>query len=677
MGSKNCVYMLRTMRQLQPCKSGMTCPKFTRNYRLEATLPLLSDALTMRLALHSATVPIRYISHETPPCSEAKNMTSDWRGKPLNGSPAISDVNHVSPLNEHIRLKPDELSSSHKMCQSSTMTALNECTTPREVLDVFSSSSNRNDEVFKGVLKLWHTFLALDEKQKLIERDVIVGHPHFLNLTQEVWKKASVLPPGTLIHMLYVFVRLKINQQSRLIQDLLVICQQHLSNLNEVELAILANTLEWLSSDKNVDMLKFGLRLLVDMKIEELNEVTPLLTVMKAVGRIAPLRLKLKLENKALEMVDRFNVTQSESIFCVLADIHFYSEQLLDACSRKLIDIDELSYAEIVSLLSCCCELNYSNERLLTVLGNQIMKTICLWKPLQLAMILHYFAQLRFRHVPLLDRYADIFTSNLNSVNIWDLSEATKVYSVLNHLPEKMTHRFLEAVNTSLQAHLDSIPPEKLHDIIYNLCVLGICPDIAINKLLQYENSLNLKEHGFLMHSNLSLMANKPFSNSHSLHFLKKVAPTTSEDIVTFHTDMKDFIKNPDLYQYSMQLANTYYIDFILALDIQENELVPVGDIQTADCSENIIRIAVLCCTPNAFALGTLHPLGHLALKIRNIKSSGFSVVVVPVHRFVEMTEKQRVEFLKTVIFYKLSDNQNAHEDPRAKGDLQQPPHHI
>lgn len=42
-----------------------------------------------------------------------------------------------------------------------------------------------------------------------------------------------------------------------------------------------------------------------------------------------------------------------------------------------------------------------------------------------------------------------------------------------------------------------------------------------------------------------------------------------------------------------------------------------------------VYSIAVLCCTPNAFALGTLHPLGKLASKIRNIKSYGFSVVVV------------------------------------------------
>lgn len=51
--------------------------------------------------------------------------------------------------------------------------------------------------------------------------------------------------------------------------------------------------------------------------------------------------------------------------------------------------------------------------------------------------------------------------------------------------------RFLEAVNSSLQAYLNSIPPKKLLFIVYNLCVLEACPDFAVNKLLQYESILS------------------------------------------------------------------------------------------------------------------------------------------------------------------------------------------
>ncbi|XP_077304630.1 FAST kinase domain-containing protein 2, mitochondrial isoform X2 [Lithobates pipiens] len=598
MGSKTCIYMLKTIRQLQPCSSlaGMSFPKFTKNYRSEATLPLSSDTRTLRPAFGSVTVPIRCVGHESSPCNQANNMTSDWVDGPLNDSPAISDGNNVSPLNEQISLKPDELASTPKMIPSYIMIALNKCTTPRDVLNVFLRPSYKKDELFKGVLKLWNTFLALNEKEKLTERDSIFGHPHFHNLTHGILKMAPVMPPEALIRILYMFVHLQINQESRLIQNLLLICQEHLTSFNEVELAILANTLEWLKSDTNVDLITFGLRLMIDMKIEEFNEVMPLLTMMKAIGRTAPLRLKLKLENKALQMVDRFNVAQSGTLFCILSDINFYSEHLLNACSDKLINgLDELSFTKIVSLLSCCCELNYSNEKLLTAVGDQVMKTICLWNPWQLALILQYFVHLNFRHVPLLDRYAEIFTNNLNSVKIWDLSEAVKFYSALNHLPEKKTQQFLEAINTSLQENLNSMPPKKLLYIVYNLCVLEVCPDFAVNKLLQYENFLNPKEQKIFAHINLCLMMNKPFLKSHSFCCLKKVPPATTEDFQTLHTNIKNFIKDPDLYHYSLQIANTYYIDFMLALDIQDNKLVPVGDLQTdnleiADHSENVIR---------------------------------------------------------------------------------------
>ncbi|CAI9608186.1 unnamed protein product [Staurois parvus] len=683
MGSKTCIYMLQTIRQLHPCISltGRSFPKFTRNYRFEAPLSLLSVTSTLRPALSSLTVPIRCITHETSPCNEERNLTPDWIDGLLNDSPAISDVNHISPLDEQIILEPCELASSHKMIASPIMIALNNCTTPRDVLNVFWRPPYKKDELVEGVLKLWHTFLALNEKQKFMEIKFIVGHPHFHNLTHGVMKIAQDLSPGVLIRMLYVFVRLRKKQKSQLILNLLLICQQHLSSFNEVELAILANTLEWLRSDKNVRLLKFGLRLMIDMKIEEVNEVTPFLTMMKAVGRTAPLSLKLKLEKKALQMVDRFTVEQSEKLFCVLADIDFYSEHLLNAYSCKLIDsLDELSFNKIVSVLSCCCELDYSNERLLTAFGDQIIKTICLWKPWQLAMILQYFVHLHFRHVQLLDRYAEVFANNLNSVKISDLSETINIYSMLNHLPEKKAQQFLEAVHTSLQTHLNSIPPENLLYIVYNLSVLGICPDFAVNKLLQYESLLNLKEQSIRMHNNLCLMMNNPLLKSHSLHCLKKVPPTPAEHFQTLHKDLKIFIKDPAFYQYSLQIANTYYIDFVLALDTQENQLVPVGDLETdnlqrANISENVVRIAVLCCSPNAFALGTLHPLGKLALKIKILKSFGFSSVVVPVHKFVKLAEEKRMEYLKTLIFQELSEAQNAMEDTTAERDLQQTSH--
>ncbi|XP_018429507.1 PREDICTED: FAST kinase domain-containing protein 2, mitochondrial, partial [Nanorana parkeri] len=539
---------------------------------------------------------------------------------------------------------------------------------------------HRKDELFEGVQKLWHTFLVLNQKRKPIERDFIVDHPHFRHLTHGIWKMAPVFSPGALVRTLEVFVHLKLNQKSKLIQSLLLLCQENLSSLNEEEIVILANALEYLRSDRNVDLLKSGLRLLMAVKIEVVNEVTPLLTMMKVLGRNAPLKIRLKLEDKALQMVDKFNIAQSKNLFCVLADIDFYSEHLLNACSQKLIDgIDELSYTNIISILSCCCEMEYSNERLMTIVGDQILKTICLWKPWQLALILQYFTYLRFRHTLLLDRYAAIFTNNLNSVKLRDLLEAVKIYSMLNHLPEDKTQQFLEAVNTSLEAHLDSIPPRNLLFTVFNLCILGVYPDFAINKLLQYKNILTHKEHPILAHINVCLMIDGSFLNRQSLLGMKKIPATTCEDIRNFHIEMENFINDPDLYYHSVKIANTYYIDFILALDTQENKLVPVGDmhadsLQITDSSENIVRIAVLCCTPNAFAMGTLHPLGKLALKIRNLKSLGFSVVLVPMHRMMRMTEEKRVEFMKTIIFEELSDDPNALECRWAKEELQQSP---
>ncbi|XP_068101078.1 FAST kinase domain-containing protein 2, mitochondrial isoform X1 [Hyperolius riggenbachi] len=663
MGSKSCLYMLRTVERLQSHGSlvGLCFLKCKRNHSLKAAHPVLSDIHTLQSSLRRTTVPIRCLNHESSLYTEGRNVTSSLSDGPSSDTLDISDIDNVKLLNQQISLKPNVPENIYKQTKlhCEVRLGLSKCTTPREVLDIFPTPSYRKDELFQGVMKLWHTFLALDKKQKLIERMFVIHHPHFHNLSHGIMKTAAVMTPAVLVRILHVFIHLNINQQSLLIQNLLCVCQERLTMFNEEELAILANSLERLQRDSNVDLLKYGLRLLMDIKIEEVNDVTPFLIIMKALGRTAPLNLKLKLEKKALQMIDKFTVAHSQKMFCILVDINFYSESLLNACSCKITDnIDELPFIKIIRLLSCCYEMLYYNERLMTTVGDHILKTMCIWKPWQVAVIVQYLAHLRFRHVPLLDRYADILMQNLESLRIWDLSLAVQSFAMLNHLPEGKGHQFLAALNTVLQKHIDDIPLKDLLNMVHDFCMLGKCPRYAVNKLLHYQSFSGFKAKGqskILSSITMCLMVEEPISNSHSLWSLKKAPSPTSEGLQTFHTFFQHFIKDPRLYLHSLQIAGTYYIDFIVSLDTQENNLVPVGDMwtekpQTAD-NPTIVRIAVICCTRNAFALGSFHPLGKLAVKIQHLKSLAFSVVVVPVNWFIKMNEEQKAEFLRTKIF--------------------------
>ncbi|XP_068101079.1 FAST kinase domain-containing protein 2, mitochondrial isoform X2 [Hyperolius riggenbachi] len=615
MGSKSCLYMLRTVERLQSHGSlvGLCFLKCKRNHSLKAAHPVLSDIHTLQSSLRRTTVPIRCLNHESSLYTEGRNVTSSLSDGPSSDTLDISDIDNVKLLNQQISLKPNVPENIYKQTKlhCEVRLGLSKCTTPREVLDIFPTPSYRKDELFQGVMKLWHTFLALDKKQKLIERMFVIHHPHFHNLSHGIMKTAAVMTPAVLVRILHVFIHLNINQQSLLIQNLLCVCQERLTMFNEEELAILANSLERLQRDSNVDLLKYGLRLLMDIKIEEVNDVTPFLIIMKALGRTAPLNLKLKLEKKALQMIDKFTVAHSQKMFCILVDINFYSESLLNACSCKIT-----------------------------------------------AVIVQYLAHLRFRHVPLLDRYADILMQNLESLRIWDLSLAVQSFAMLNHLPEGKGHQFLAALNTVLQKHIDDIPLKDLLNMVHDFCMLGKCPRYAVNKLLHYQSFSGFKAKGqskILSSITMCLMVEEPISNSHSLWSLKKAPSPTSEGLQTFHTFFQHFIKDPRLYLHSLQIAGTYYIDFIVSLDTQENNLVPVGDMwtekpQTAD-NPTIVRIAVICCTRNAFALGSFHPLGKLAVKIQHLKSLAFSVVVVPVNWFIKMNEEQKAEFLRTKIF--------------------------
>ncbi|XP_075036317.1 FAST kinase domain-containing protein 2, mitochondrial [Mixophyes fleayi] len=668
MNKKTYLYMLRTVRLIKSCDPlvGMRIPTFTRNYSFKSVAPL-------PWGTHPWTkAPIRFLSQETSLELELKNCIS------LKDTSDSSDLNNVSLPKEDLDLETEVAHSMYEektKYQSAIMDAVQKCTSPCEVLDIFASNSHNESDLHSGIIKLWQ-IMSPHKKLKHFEEQLISEHPNLHNLCYGVMMVAPTMPTGFLVRSLYVFVSLKVNQKSRIIQTLLIICQKRLSMLREEHVSILADCLKMMESDRNVDILNSGLQLLIEFKLEDIKTVTSLQNLMKSLGRDAPLHLKLRFKKKALRMIDKFSAIQCQNMLSVLATIDFHAYDLLNACSLRLIGcIDELTYEDINTILYCCFKLSYFNEKLLSAIGDNIMNTIDTWTIWQIAVILQNMSKLNYRHVPLLDYFAEDIMQHSDSLSIKDLLRTSRIFSSVNHLPEGKGDQFLGTLNKSLMLNLDMIKSSQLLGIVYSFCLLGFLPHSAINKLLKDESILsteNKKDIALLNHIKLCSMMD--MSSQECLQDLKKAPVMCAASIQRFHTYLQNYIGDPNLYQHSMQIPNSYYIDFVLALDTKQNKLVPVEDIQTGDRSNNIARIAVLCLSKSAFTLGTFHPVGNVAAKIRHIKYHGFDVVLVPVHQFFKLSEEGKVEFVRKNIFRESSGSQNEVEAKQSEQSLYEDP---
>ncbi|KAE8580176.1 hypothetical protein XENTR_v10024343 [Xenopus tropicalis] len=673
MNAKASLRLVCTLRPLCDLAVGIRIPVFIRQ---NCTKARLVKAVKQHANLPARTCQsIRFLSQETPACSDEKTAQPDVSVN-LTRDTATQiktkiDFNDGSPLADDESLKQEWVPSrAPEGSYAELLSALKRCMSPSDVLELCSSTSMNVKQISNCFTTMWETAKRIRTGQRRYERQLMLEHPNFENLCRLTINAANRMRPEDLVYTLHAVVKLEISQRSRLVQTLLRVCQEHLNEFEEREVSVLASALECMDSCRNVDALRSGLRMLVELRMPEIKGILPLQTMMRAIGRDAPLPLKKKLERKALEMLDEFSLPNCQHMFTTLATINLRSLPLLDACSHKIInDMDGTPFWRLIHVLQACRELSYRNEGLLTAIGDYIVGTLYMWQTKQVTLIISMLENLGFRHVPLLDVFSEKVIQNPESLTFKDLLITVKAYSLLNHLPEGKSQQFLKALNMSLEFYLPRIPPVELLRVVYSFCILEYFPQQPLDKLLQEDilkDLLTSEKHNVeinerMLHSiNLCLEFDKP-SVTRSTVPLGKTSSTSFTTQPELQTALHAIVGDPSLMQYNVHLPNDYYIDFIFDLDTKQNIVVPVTASQMADKPLHVERVAVLCASMSSFALGTLHPLGKLAMKIRHLKTLGYKVVLVPLHEFGKLNVTERIQFLNSRIFIGKS---SADEEP-------------
>ncbi|XP_067404863.1 FAST kinase domain-containing protein 2, mitochondrial isoform X2 [Emydura macquarii macquarii] len=416
-----------------------------------------------------------------------------------------------------------------------------------------------------------------------------------------------------------------------------------------------------MEQSRNVDALQAGIWILVEQQIPKISDVFMLQSLMKCIGKDAPISLKRKIENKILKELDRFSSSDAQQTFSALAAMNYCSFPILNACSNKIIEnIYHTPFEESIRVLRSCSILQYHNVALCSAMANYVTSGIFMWNTDEITPLLSVFEDLGFRAVELMDIFAEKVTNDPELLDLKAILIVLRAYSRLNHVP-KCQNEFLESLSNALNMYLPRISNVDLLKAVFSFCTLGYLPQPALNQLLQEDilnelltsDGIKKEQNNMMLHYvNVCLELDSPSSfTKPAAVFIKKSSLRLVYGFPEVQEALLKLLGDESMFQQNIELPYDYKIDFKIKMDADRKKVLPVTEADDLADDLDVQRLAVLCGHISDFCVGTSHPQGMLAMKIRHLKALGYHVILVHYHKFKTLKKEEAIKWLKGKIY--------------------------
>ncbi|XP_053272876.1 FAST kinase domain-containing protein 2, mitochondrial [Pleuronectes platessa] len=543
---------------------------------------------------------------------------------------------------------------------------LQRCGSPTDVLDLTCRYAPTVRQVSNCLTHMWTSTKKMTEEQRRCELQLMFEHPEFDKLLQMALKEVGVMRGEDVAYTLLSMVNLGVPQSSRVVQTFLRVCQDKLNEFDEKSLSILASCLEHMESSPNVGALKEGMRLVVEARLPRIKHVMSLQTMMRMLGKDAPMNLKRKLERKALSMSDQFSLPNAQHMISTMAAMGFYSKPLLDVCSNKIIEnVHGIPFNRLFAVLLSCRELHYRNLDLLTCISDYVTSTLELWTNKQMILFLSVFENLAFSPAPLMETFVEKVIARPDDLTLKDLLCVLKVYSSLNYDLQQHRQPFLDGLTQVLESYLPKMSGFGLLKAVFHLGLLGHFPSAPLEQLLHNStveqlNTTTSKPSQNRMFQTIDLCLRldrprlpRPLTVPPSLlgdptHCPPSVNQWLSQCLQSVMEDQAD-----SMLQEAVMVENFYLIDAVITKPLSNQTPVPeaTSEGEALSPAESSQRFAVIYAPTSAFCYRTSNPRGSLAVKLRHLKILGYNPVLVLEQELQSVSEEKRTEFLRGQIY--------------------------
>ncbi|TRY92425.1 hypothetical protein DNTS_028993, partial [Danionella cerebrum] len=353
------------------------------------------------------------IMKQVPLCYNIKSLASTQLGSDKNKALASKSIRYYSHSAPDAAKESTAATETTEVPQNEAeknalLVYLAGCKSPTEVLDELNRYSIHVNQIGKIFFRMWECIEEMTSEQKQMEFKLMIEHPEFSALCERLMIEAGALKNHALGRTLYAAVNLGVSQDSRVVQTLLRVAQEHLNQFDLNSLSMLSLALHDMTSS-NAQTLRESLRLLL-LKDDnpETSNVKTLTRLMQWVGKDSPLQLKNQLASKVFSLSSEFTSADNFYIFSSMAKIDLNHTPLLDNCSKKLAEnIHDYSFTQLLKVLRCCYQMKYRNYTLFSSISKHMALTIDMCTDQQVLKILQAFEKLIFRPVELLDVFAE------------------------------------------------------------------------------------------------------------------------------------------------------------------------------------------------------------------------------------------------------------------------------
>ncbi|XP_059183708.1 FAST kinase domain-containing protein 2, mitochondrial isoform X2 [Centropristis striata] len=525
-----------------------------------------------------------------------------------------------------------------------------------DVLDLTSEYTPADGQLSNCLNHMWTTTKSLTYEQRRSELQLMFEHPGFERLLQMAMDRVGHMNNEDIVYSLLGMVKLGVSQDSRVVQTFLRYSQENLNKLDEKSLSILANCLDSMEDSENVRALKEGMSSVSEANIHSIKSVVALQTIMRLVGKNAPLNFKKKLERKALSMKDQFSLPNAQYMIVTMASMDFCSKPLLDFCSEQMKDnIHAIPYKRLMTLVDSCRKLRYRNIDLLTAISDNMATTIDMWTMKQVVILLPVFKDLAFCPAALMEAFAEKVIANPEALTRKSLLCVLRVYSSLNHDLQHRRQPFLDSLTGAVDSYLPNMSELELLQVVYHLSVMGHFPPAPLELLL---HSSTLDKFNNTAPELLQMKANmfrtvdlclrldrpplpRPLTVPQSVLDgpeppRLKVNPLLSQGLWTVLGDRAE-----SMLQEMVLVENHYYIDAVITKPGLSRSSEAEGE--QSSPAESSHRLAVI------FQPSTFYSHDKLAVKIRHLKILGYDTVLGKEDEL--MSEEKWIDFLRRLIF--------------------------
>uniref|UniRef100_A0A3B5MUG0 FAST kinase domains 2 n=1 Tax=Xiphophorus couchianus TaxID=32473 RepID=A0A3B5MUG0_9TELE len=547
------------------------------------------------------------LSAESSVCPSGTLSTTRFYSCGEKDNEDLKDSNSLTTENSLSTGELNKTSSEQRQRTSPFLELLHRCNSPSDVLDLASKYTPTNRQVSQCLSRIWFSTKKLSDEQRRYELQLMFEHPEFENLLQKATRSIQYMRNEDVAYSLLSVVNLGLAQRSRVIQTFLRTCQERLNDFDEKALSILASALERMKASQNVDALKEGMRLVVEARLPEIQNVLALQTMMRLLGRDAPRELKQKLERKALSMTDQFSLPNAQHMIFTMATIGFHSKPLLKFCSDKIKDnLHDIPFNILYNILQSYKELLYRDIDLLTSISDHVASTFDIWTNKQLVFFLSAFKDRLFCPTSLMEPFTEKVIANPDALTLKDLLSVLAVYSSLNY-----DLRFLDSLSHALISYLPKMSGLELLKAAYYLCGMNHFPSALLEQLLTSSTLEQLLGCiSFVL--DICLRLDRPLLPQPLTVPLSVLGNPTPNPLV-----------NPRL-----------------------SKSLVTGSFNWSNIGTNICVITLYY-----FCFGTSHPRGPLALQIRHLKILGYTPVLATEQLLQSSSEEEMTDKMRGLVF--------------------------